>query len=137
MPNSYDYLDESSILRVTCTELSLMAKSKVKSSSFCLNVSFHVLILDLNPSDLNAKQFEFLVALLLNSCKNSQSLTLPPLNWYFFISSLLKSKFGKNVETLLLNLTVLQLKTSNSAYTLIKNILIDTNYFSNLQVLHV
>jgi len=88
----------------------------------------------LHTNDTNTKQFEFLVNLLLNSCKNSQTLTLPPLNWYFFISSLLKSKFGKSAETTLLNLVILQLKISNSAHTFIKNILIDTNYFSNLKV---
>jgi hypothetical protein len=58
---------------------------------------------------------------------------LPPLNWYYFISSLLKSKFGKLVETSLIHLVILHVQISNSAYSLIKNFLIDTNYFNILK----
>ena len=82
----------------------------------------------------NEKKFEFLVSLIFESCKQSQTLSLPPLNWYYFASSLLKSKLGKSIETNLISLVILQLKVSNSAYTLLKNFLIDTNYFHNLQV---
>ena len=63
----------------------------------------------------------------------SKTLTLPPLNWYYFISSLLKSKFGKTSETSLIHLTLLHVQISNSAYSLMKNFLIDTNYFQMLK----
>ena len=71
---------------------------------------------------------------LLTSYKSSNTKSLPPVNWYFFISSLLKSKFGKDHETSIIELAMLQFNKSNSAYALIKNFLIDTNYFNILKV---
>jgi hypothetical protein len=76
-----------------------------------------------------------MITTLLASCRNSKVKSLPPVNLYFFLSSLLKSKFGKKYESKLIEIAMLQFSKSNSAYTLVKNLIIDTNYFNNLQVI--
>ena len=47
------------------------------------------------------------------------------------INSWIKSVFGKYVEQELIELSILQINNSNSAFLLVKNYLIDTNYFNN------
>lgn len=81
-------------------------------------------------------KFEFLIRLVLASCKSSKDKHLPPINWYYMINSLMKSHYGKGVESELIELSILQLNNLNSAYILIKNYLIDTNYFSQFEVGH-
>jgi hypothetical protein len=46
----------------------------------------------------------------------------------------MKSKYGNEMETELIELTLMQINHLNSAYSLIKNYLIDTNYFIHLKV---
>jgi hypothetical protein len=86
---------------------------------------------------MNQKSFKFLLTVLMGSCKRSSTLLegnnrgdLPPLNWYFFISCLMRSELSKNeCETLLIELALNQMNSSQSAYSLIKNYTIDSNYF--------
>jgi hypothetical protein len=78
-------------------------------------------------------RFIFLVRLLLQSCKSSRIKILPPVNWYYLINSWIKSSFGKDVEKELIELSILQINHLNSAFLLIKNYLIDTNYFNNFE----
>ena len=115
MPNTFDYLDNLSILRQTFNELNRLVK------------------VDSNEPKLGL-QFKFLVNLLLTSCRSSKTKHLPPVNWYFFLNSLLKSKFGKENECDLIQLAIIQFNKSTSAYALMKNFLIDTNYFAHLKV---
>lgn len=117
--NSYDYLDDFSLLRPFVNEL--IQISKMKQST----------------TDLNEKsrlQFEFLIRVLLDSCKQSSVKVLPPINWYYLMTCLIKSIYGNYVETELIELTIMQIDNLNSAYSLVKNYLIDTNYFLHLKV---
>ena len=80
-------------------------------------------------------QFNFLVSALTESCKASKTRTLPPINWYYLITLLIKSKYGHKMESKLIELTLMQINNLNSAYSLLKNYLVDTNYFMHLQVI--
>src|SRR5262249_3314509 len=80
--------------------------------------------------DEKGQKFEFLANVVLyESCKSHG---MPPINWYFLMTTLLKSKYNsrKQVETRLVQLTLAQ--TSSSAGTLLKNLLVDTAHFQQL-----
>ena len=95
---------------------------------------FIYIFLDSNETG-SEEQFELMFDTLLTSCRNSKIKSLPPVNLYFFLCSLLKSKFGKKYESSVIELAMLQFSKSNSAYALVKNFIIDTNYFSHLKVI--
>jgi hypothetical protein len=59
---------------------------------------------------------------------------LPPINWYYIINNLIKSKYGNYVESRLIELLILQINSSNTAYSLMKNYLLDSNYFLEFNV---
>jgi hypothetical protein len=86
-----------------------------------------------NNKELFRLKFIFLVRLLLKSCKSSNKKNLPPINWYYMINGWIKSFFGKDVEQELIELSILQINNSNSAFLLVKNFLIDTNYFDSFE----
>jgi len=115
VPSNFDYLDELSILRQLFNEL-----NKIVNEDKALS---------------NELQFEFMLDTLVIGCRTSKVKFLPPVNWYTFISSLLKSRHGSRHETKILELTMLQFSKSNSAYSLIKNFLVDTNYLYHLKVI--
>jgi hypothetical protein len=79
-------------------------------------------------------QFNFLVTALLEGCKSSMAHILPPINWYYLITSLMKSKYGNGMESELIELSLMQISHLFSAYSLLKNYLVDTNFFFNLKV---
>ncbi len=82
--------------------------------------------LDLN----NQLKFDFLIDLIYTSCKASQPKRLPPINWYNMANSWIKSELkSAAIEFKLIELTIMQITELNSAFNLIKNYLIDTNYF--------
>ncbi|CAF0998112.1 unnamed protein product [Brachionus calyciflorus] len=113
-PNSYDYLDDFSLLKHVVNELLRLSKIKVTTAN-------------------SGVQFEFFLKVLLESCLESKCKILPPINWYYFMTSLIKSKFGTDLESQLIKLTVMQINNLNSAYSLVKNYLVDTNYFIHLK----
>jgi len=112
VPSSFDYLDDLSILRQIFNELNRIVSDEKASDN----------------------EFEFMLDTLVTSCRCSKVKFLPPVNWYSFISSLLKSRHGRKHETAILELTMLQFGKSNSAYSLVKNFLVDTNYLNHLKV---
>jgi hypothetical protein len=116
VPNAYDYLDDTSILRAITDYLIEISKLEDDQQLF-----------------LKSK-FELLAKILCESCFKSVAHLLPPINWYYFASMLLKSKHGKCVETELIKITIYLIAESNSAFSLVKNFLIDTNYFHHLNV---
>lgn len=76
-----------------------------------------------------------LVETLIAGWRFSTSKTLPPVNWLNLVNTLLKSRLGGgHIEAELVELALGQIGDSNSAFALIKNYLIDTNYFTRLQV---
>lgn len=79
-------------------------------------------------------EFEFLIETLVAGCRLSTTKTLPPINWLNLVNTLIKCRYGTHVESELIELALAQTSTSNSAFVLIKNFLIDTNYFTRLQV---
>ena len=79
-----------------------------------------------------AAKFDFLVRLLLDSCAKSKSRVLPPINWFHVTNSLMKSRFGERVQRQLVELCLGQLGHSQSPFNLVKNYLVDTNYFVSL-----
>ena len=89
--------------------------------------------LDSNDSK-SAEDFRFLIEALLAGWRTSTSKSLPPINWLNLVNTLLKSRFGNQVEAELIELVLGQIENSNSAFALVKNYLIDTNYFTRLQV---
>jgi hypothetical protein len=131
--SNYDYLDEFSLLKPILNELLiLMSKCEFNDSAKFEEDQF---------------KFEFLINLLYNSCKHSKApRLLPPLNWYFVINTLVKCKLfqevklkNSNIETNLIELTLIQMsqnESSKSAYSLVKNYLIDTNYFLSNSCTH-
>ena len=119
--NNYDYLDEYSLLKPTLNEL--IKISRISGAS-----------LTEAESNYEQSKFVFLVNTLCSACKKSnEPHMLPPVNWYYLINSLIKSKHGSQVESKLLEICIMQLKDSQSAYSILKNYLIDTNYFLNLK----
>ena len=115
VPSNFDYLDDLSILRQIFNEVNRIIVSDEKACS-------------------NELEFEFMLDTLVTSCRCSKVKFLPPVNWYSFISSLLKSRHGRKHETMILELTMLQFGKSTSAYSLVKNFLVDTNYLDHLKV---
>ena len=116
VPNNYDYLDNTSVLR----EVVNIAISVVKS--------------DDTDENLKTSKLSLLIKCMRESCEKSISKQLPPINWYYFLNTILKSKYGKSCELDLIKITVYQIAHLNSAFTVFKNFFIDTNYFQQLEV---
>lgn len=116
MPNNYDYLDHTSVLRETIDTLVELVKSNEQEDELC------------------EKKFNLLINSLCTSCENSIIKSLPPINWYYLLNTLLKSKYGKNNELQLIKLTIYQIQCLNSAFTVFKNLFIDTNNMQQLKV---
>ncbi len=49
----------------------------------------------------------------------------------------MKSKYGSEMELELIELSLMQINHLYSAYSLLKNYLVDTNYFIHLKVKHL
>ncbi|RNA08180.1 hypothetical protein BpHYR1_011695 [Brachionus plicatilis] len=109
-PNTYDYLDDFFLLKHVVNELLRLSKIR-------------------NPTSKCQMKFEFFFNVLLDSCLHSKCKILPPLNWYYFMTSLIKSKFGTELEPKMIKLTLMQINNLNSAYSLVKNFLVDTHSF--------
>lgn len=122
-PSTYDYLDEFCLLKPYINELYNLTKMKIDSKED----DFHKL----------QNKVQFLINVLLKSCKKSKVRQLPPINWYFLINSLMRSKFGEQIESQIIELTLFQINNLNSAYSLLKNYLIDTNYFLKFKVYQI
>ena len=109
--DNYDYLDEFSLLKPLLSELIKEASSTRTSND-------------------DISKFKFLIQLFNKSSKRS-STPLPPLNWHFFVNSLIKSsKASANEIRPLLEIVLIQMSVNKnrSAFSLIKNYLIDTNF---------
>lgn len=114
-PNTYDYLDDYSLLKLVVSEMLRLSKIR-------------------NPSSKIRQKFEFFFNVLFDSCLHSNAKCLPPLNWYYFMTSLIKSQFGTDLESKMIKLTLMQINTLNSAYSLVKNFLVDTHSFYQFKV---
>ena len=114
-PNTYDYLDDYSLIKFVVGEMLRLSKIR-------------------NPSSSHRQKFNFFFNVLLDSCLHSNAKVLPPLNWYYFMTSLIKSKFGTELESKMIKLTLMQINNLNSAYSLIKNFLVDTHSFYQFKV---
>lgn len=108
-------MDDFSLLKHVVNEL--MRLSKIK-----------------NPTLKHQQTFEFFFNLLLDSSLHSNIKILPPLNWYYFMTSMIKSKFGTQLEAKMIKLSLMQINNLNSAYSLIKNFLVDTHSFQQFSV---
>jgi hypothetical protein len=109
-------LDNQSLLKVLTNESLRISKTLDSNDSKC------------------AEDFRFLIETLSDGWRTSTSKSLPPINWLNLVNTLLKSRFGSQVEAELIELVLGQIENSNSAFALVKNYLIDTNYFTRLQV---
>ena len=87
-----------------------------------------------NVTNNTESQFKILIEILTSATRLSSSKVLPPVNWLNLTNTLIKSRFGSQVERELIELVMSQIETSNSAFVLIKNYLIDTSYLNRLQV---
>jgi hypothetical protein len=80
------------------------------------------------------KRFILLVNTLKIGCETSLIKTLPPINWFYLMSNLMKSQFGKANETNLFELTLMHLETLSSALGFFRNFLISLNTFNQFKV---
>lgn len=116
--NTFDYLDNQSLLRALTNEALRLAKESATNA--CDN-------------NKTASQFKFVIETLTTSVRVSSSKALPPVNWLNLVNTLIKSRFGAQLERELIDLVLSQADASNSAFVLVKNYLIDTNYLTRLQ----
>lgn len=115
--NTFDYLDNQSLLKSLTNEALRLAKETNVESSM-----------------RSENQFTFWIETLAEGVRASSVKTLPPVNWLNLVNTLIKSRFGPRVERELIELALLQIDSSNSAFVLVKNYLIDTSYLTRLQV---
>ena len=99
-----------------------------------INLIIGIIKSEETEEDLKSVKISFLIKSIRESCENSTSKHLPPINWHYFVNSILKSKYGKVCELDLIKLTIYQISNLNSAFTVFKSFFIDTNYFQNLEV---
>jgi hypothetical protein len=116
VPNNYDYLDDTSVLREVVNFITDLTKSE-----------------EMNETTRKNK-LSLMIKCICESCEKSTTKLLPPINWHYFINTILKSKFGKECEFDLIKLTIYQISNLNSAFSVFKNFFIDTNYFQQLEV---
>lgn len=109
-------MDNQSLLRALTNEALLITKSP--------------------PAQHEHGEVKFLIETLTAGWRLSTTKSLPPVNWLNLVNTFAKSRFGAQLERELVELSLSQVDSSNSAFALIKNYLIDTNYFSRLQVIY-
>lgn len=98
-----------------------------------MNALFEICSLN-DTNDIIEKRFETLVYVLKNGCESSVGKSLPPINWFYLMSSLMKSKCGKTSELNLIELTFRHTETLSSALGFLRNCLISLNSFSQFKV---
>lgn len=139
-PSNYDYLDDSSLLKLLFNQLiTLMSNSQSKKSNLNLlfqndsDLDFLFFIKD-SSDPIDGEKIRMIISILTNSVKSSESKVLPPVNWFYIMTLLFKTHYGKIYETKLIEITLHQSNYLNSARLFLKNILIDTNYFLQMKV---
>ena len=99
-----------------------------------VNITIEIVKSDDSDEILKTNKINFLIKCIRESCEKSTTKQLPPINWYYFLNTVLKSKYGKACELDLIKLTIYQISSLNSAFTVFKSFFIDTNYFQKLEV---
>jgi hypothetical protein len=99
-----------------------------------VNIAIEIVKSDDTDESSKSNKIGLLIKCIRESCEKSTTKLLPPINWYYFLNTILKSKYGKACELDLIKLTIYQISNLNTAFTVFKSFFIDTNYFQKLEV---